>query len=347
MNIGKDLEKFFESIPPGEKTNAVYWLQKKVMKKALELPRDFHTKEEWLEFRDEIREKLPSLIGFPQFDEMKESYVRARIKVGKDVKCERVDIYVDEDYSIPTFVFSPLVTPQKSMPSLVWSPGWRQDKWQRSYQEFGVRMAKQGYVVAVFDHAPYGETTPYINEGNTGMTFVMSMGHLLGISQLALRAAENIRVGEYLRQRPDVDEKRNAIAGLCQGGMDTWLAAALDERFCAVAPIAAVSTFAIHMAEMASYRENGDPSPFPFGILNLCDIEHLHACIAPRPLLVRANLPDDWWPVSGFDDVEFFTRKIYRFFGAEDKVDFAAEVHEHDLTGPFADALEEFLLKYV
>jgi hypothetical protein len=28
---------------------------------------------------------------------------------------------------------------------------------------------------------------------------------------------------------------------------------------------------------------------------------------APRPLLVRSNLPDDWWPISGFDDIESFT----------------------------------------
>ena len=98
---------------------------------------------------------------------------------------------------------------------------------------------------------------------------------------------------------------------------------------------------------MASYRANGDASPFPFGILNVCDAEHLHGCIAPRPLLVRANLPDDWWPVSGFDAVEAFTRRIYRLYNAEDRLDFGAEVHEHDITGPFADALERFLLKYV
>jgi hypothetical protein len=127
--------------------------------------------------------------------------------------------------------------------------------------------------------------------------------------------------------------------------MDTWLSAALDDGFCAAAPICAESTFALHFAEMASYRANGDSSPFPFGILNVCDIEHLHAAIAPRPLLVRANLGDDWWPVSGFAEVESFTRQVYRLYDAEDQVDFRAEVHEHNLTGPFANALEAWLLR--
>ena len=233
------------------------------------------------------------------------------------------------------------------MPALVWNPGWPQDKWDKAYQEFAVRMAVQGFVVLILDHAPFGETTPFEDKSQRGMVHVMSMGHLLGISQLALRAAETIRVGEYMRSRPDVDATRVAVAGLCQGGMDTWLAGALDDRFCAAAPICAESTFSIHMSEMASYFANADASPFPFGILKVCDVEHLHAAIAPRPLLVRANLPDQWWPVSGFDAVESFTRQIYRLYDAEDRIDFRAEVHEHNLTGPFADALEAFLRKYL
>ena len=347
MSIQKDMALFFADEPPGQKTNAIRWLQKKVMKKALELPREFGSVEQWEKFRARIRKDLPAVIGVPQFPPLEESYKRAGLRVGDDVVCERVDVYVDEDYAIPTFVFLPAQPPEAPMPALVWNPGWPQDKWARSYQEFAVRMARQGFVALILDHAPFGESAPYQGVNNVRMTLVMGMGRLLGISQLALRAAETMRAGEYLRSRADVDSGRVAVAGLCQGGMDTWLAAALDEGFCAAAPFCAESTFAVHMAEMASYRANGDSSPFPFGMLEVCDIEHLHAAIAPRPLLVRANLPDDWWPVSGFDEVETFTRKVYRLYGAEDRLDFRAEVHEHDLTGPFADALEAFLVKYV
>jgi dienelactone hydrolase len=208
-------------------------------------------------------------------------------------------------------------------------------------------MTRHGFVVLVPDHAPFGETSDFEHKHGRGMTLLMGMGDVIGISQLALRTAETIRCGAYLRNRPDVDPTRVAVSGLCQGGMDTWLTAALDDRFCAAAPLCAATTFTAHMAEMASYYANADSSPFPFGILKVCDIEHLHAAIAPRPLLVRANLPDQWWPVSGFAQVEAFTRQIYRLYDAEDRVDFRAEVHEHNLTGPFADALEQFLIRYV
>jgi dienelactone hydrolase len=349
MNASKDLHSFFSNEPPGEQTNAIRWLQKKVMAQALKLPRDFNTLAEWEVFRARIRAELPGVIGIPSFPPLQPSRLRARLQVGDDVVCERVDIYVDEDYGIPCFVFSPLKPNGGQMPGLVWNPGWPQDKWERAYQEFAVRMARQGMVVLVLDHAPFGETTPFApgDKMRTGMTLVMGMGDLLGTSQLALRAAETMRAGEYLRARPEVDPRRVAVAGLCQGGQDSWLTAALDERFCAAAPICSESTSAVHSAEMASYFANSDSSPYPFGILKICDIDHLHAAIAPRPLLVRANLPDQWWPVSGFDDVETLTRKVYRLYGAEDRVDFRAEVHEHNLTGPFADALEAFLRKYL
>jgi hypothetical protein len=39
--------------------------------------------------------------------------------------------------------------------------------------------------------------------------------------------------------------------------------------------------------------------------------------------------------------------RLDKRYEAEDRIDFWAQVHEHNLTGPFADALEAFLLKYV
>ena len=333
--------------PLGQKTNAIRWLQKQVMRKAGELPTEFHSQVDWEMFRDRVRSELPETIGIPEFPPLRESLVRGRIQVAAETICERVDIYVDEDYAIPAFVFLPSQLQAEPMPGLVWNPGWPEDKWKPAYQAFAVRMAEQGFAVLVLDHAPFGETSPMQDKAGMGMSLLMGMGDVLGVSQLGLRAAETMRAGEYLRARADVDEKRVAISGLCQGGMDTWLVGALDPRFCAAAPLCAATTYEVHMVEMASYFANADSSPFPFGILNVCDIQHLHAAIAPRPLLVRANLGDQWWPVSGFDDVETLTRQVYRLYDAEDRVDFRAEVHEHNLTGPFADALEAFLLQYV
>jgi cephalosporin-C deacetylase-like acetyl esterase len=336
-HLGEDVN------PPGTRNSIIYWLQRQVAKESLKLKRNFTSLGEWELYKSGLRKKLVDTIGFPEFPAPKPGSVRARIRLGEDVLVERVDVYADDDYAIPAFVFSPIHPPREKMPALIWSPGWPQTKWEKNYELFGERMAKQGFVVLILDHAPFGETAEQDQAVTMRTTLVNSAGMLIGISQLAFRAAENIRCKEYLKQRADVIPDKIALAGLCQGGQDTWLAAALDDEFCAVAPFCAQSTFTIHMTEMSSYRINGDSTPFPFGILKVCDVEHLAACIAPRPLLVRSNLPDDWWPISGFDDIESFSRKIYRFYGCEDNMDFRAEINVHDLYGPFADALEGFL----
>ena len=112
MNASKDFASFFSSEPPGEKTNAIRWLQKKVMAASLKLPREFKSRADWEAFRAHLRQELPAVIGIPRFPPLQESLVRARIRVGADAVCERVDVYVDEDYAIPTFVFSPLRVPE-------------------------------------------------------------------------------------------------------------------------------------------------------------------------------------------------------------------------------------------
>jgi len=345
ISVGKGASWFESPVPPGQSTNAINWWQKKVMAQAKTLRHDFTSLESWESWKADLLRRLPETIGMPPLPPLKESVVRARIRISGCVICERVDIYVDDDYAIPAFLYLPEYPSQEPMTGLVWSPGWPQTKYEYSCCELGVRGAQAGFSVLVLDHAPFGETSFMEHPIPSNMTLVMTMGHLLGYSQLAVRAMENIRAGEYMRSRPDINPSRVVISGLCQGGMDTWLTAALDDGFCAAAPFCAASTFAVHMAEMASYWANGDSSPFPFGILKLCDIEHLHACVAPRPLMIRANLPDEWWPVSGLDAIEAFSRKIYRLYDAEDNLDVAVEVHEHAITGPFADALIQFVLK--
>jgi len=338
----RDMNAYYREPPYGLRTNGMQWLQRQVAKKAATLPFDFSTIVQWETFKGEMRRKLPAVCGLPAFPEMKESFIRGRSRVDEDVLVERVDIYVDEDYAIPAFAFYREST--EKIPALLWNPGWPQDKWDAAYQKFAVRMAKQGMLVLIVDHIPFGETAFNGTDVLQRTTLAMSLCNLIGVSQFMLRVAECMRAGEYLRSRPDVDASRVAISGLCQGGMDTWFTAALDDGFCCAAPICSASTYAVHMTEMASYITNADTSPFPFGVLNVCDVEHLHAAVAPRPLLVRGNLPDNWWPVSGFDSIETFCRKIYGLYGALDQMDFRYEVNEHNLTNQFAQALEQFLI---
>ena len=67
------------------------------MAAARELPRRFDTLAAWEQFRGELRRRLPAVIGRPEFPPLRESVTRARVQVGKDVICERVDVHVDAE----------------------------------------------------------------------------------------------------------------------------------------------------------------------------------------------------------------------------------------------------------
>ena len=188
MNADKDLRSFFADEPPGQKTNAGRWLQKKIMRRSLELPREFDSRPQWEAFRDTLRKDLPATIGLPEFPPLGDSCVRARIHVGEGCICERIDIHVDEDYAIPAFLLLPDPPADSPAAGLVWSGGFTDTKWKPSHQKFALRMARKGFAVCLFDHAPFGETSAYggfwwvEDYVQRNMTLIMSMGHLLGIS---------------------------------------------------------------------------------------------------------------------------------------------------------------------
>ncbi len=204
------------SIPLGQTNNSISWMQKKVMRQVEELPAHFANLADWKAFRQQMRTELPRVIGMPEFPALSspEAEIRARLAVGNDVTLERVDVYVDDDYAIPAFVFGPAAPSERRLPALVWNPGWPEDKYKPTYQQFAVRMARQGFIVLIPDHAPFGESAP-ASEVWVKMTQMMGMGHMLGISQLAMRAAETMRCGEYLRSRSDVrSEARGGFGAL-------------------------------------------------------------------------------------------------------------------------------------
>ena len=103
----KDLQTFFAGEPPGQKTNAIRWLQKQVMRNGrLRLPHDFPTRRRGKPSARRCAPTLPAAIGVPGLSCPGREPGAGAHRVGEDVICERVDVYVDDDCAFPGFVFS-------------------------------------------------------------------------------------------------------------------------------------------------------------------------------------------------------------------------------------------------
>ncbi|MDR0448262.1 MAG: dienelactone hydrolase family protein [Treponema sp.] len=267
------------------------------------------------------------------------------------IRMERVDISFCEGSYIPALVYNPPENIKKAKkPAVIVSPGWPQHKGENSHSWACKKLALAGYVTIMFDHVCFGERSEgfyfdAVNFDGRNQTeiHIESLCVMAGTSIMALRAWDNIRVLEYMLRRPDVDG-RVGIIGLCQGGLDTWMASALDERFTATMVLCGTTSFAAWADELPRLSPLANATPYIPGIMKHGDFKHVFSLIAPRALLAINNFNDYWWPVSGFKETSEFVQNIFGLYGAGDKFQYSLMNREHTIYAYIDDCIE-FLSK--
>ena len=105
-------------------------------------------------------------------------------------------------------------------------------KAEAAYQSFSQALARQGYVVLIYDPIGQGERLQYVNEKLGSRIGVGVYEHLYAGNQQMLvgeffgawRAWDGIRALDYLLTRKEVDPKHIGVTGNSGGGtMTTWL----------------------------------------------------------------------------------------------------------------------------
>lgn len=133
-----------------------------------------------------------------------------------------------------------------------------------------------------------------------------------------------LRAVDFLQRHPAVDGKRIGVVGFSKGGIETWLAAAADERIQVAVPAIAVQSLrwslenekwqaragTVKEAHLAVARELGKKEldaevcralwgrVLP-GILDEFDCPQMLTAIAPRPLLILSGEKDPNCPLEG------------------------------------------------
>jgi dienelactone hydrolase len=189
---------------------------------------------------------------------------------------------------------------------------------------YGLQMAKAGYVTIAIDLRGFGERDdrlkPNHNDlarGRDQCNIHYLFATLLGTTTLAQNIHDNSCAIDYLCGQPFVDPDRIGVMGLSQGGtMTTWMSIC-DDRIKATD----ILCYSDRFADFGYRDTNFCGSQITPGLFALGDVPDLQGLIAPRPLLVEIGVFDDCFlldsAMSCFKEVE----KIYAAAGARDRLE--------------------------
>jgi dienelactone hydrolase len=193
-----------------------------------------------------------------------------------------------------------------------------------AYQGFAQGLARQGYVVLIFDPIGQGERLQYPDEELKSKVGVGVREHLLAGNQQYLigeffgtwRAWDGIRALDYLLTREEVDPKHVGVTGNSGGGtMTTWLCG-VEQRWTMAAPACFVTTFRRNMEnELPQDTEQCPPRALALGL----DHADFIAALAPKPVIILAK-ERDYFDVRGSEETFEQLKKLYRLLGAEQNI---------------------------
>ncbi|MEI7902912.1 MAG: dienelactone hydrolase family protein [bacterium] len=311
----------------------MHYLGERATQMSSELPAIPETLKAWERRRKVVQRQLAARLGLPE-------RVPMRAKITQTA--EEGDLIVEEVmylWADNAYVAANVVRPKTgagALPGLVVPPGWMGDLQQEFYKPFVYQMARKGYVILFIDD-------PHVRKRAAPCEGLYCAASAAGIPCMGIQVFDTLRGFDYLLTRSDVDPHRIGIAGLCQGSEQTWLAAALEERFKIAVPVCGTTTYEQWVRMPAFLSVNlSDPSPYVANVLSDSDWDEIGACIAPRPVYVASNSGDNWWPKPGYQKVISTMEKVYQLYQKPDNFKNLFVLRSHSMT-PFLAELAPWI----
>jgi dienelactone hydrolase len=192
------------------------------------------------------------------------------------------------------------------------------------YQSFAQGLARQGYVVLIYDPIGQGERLQYPDENLKSKIGVGVREHLYAGNQQFLvgefigswRAWDGIRALDYLLSRDQVDPKHVGVTGNSGGGtMTTWLSG-VERRWTMAAPSCFVTTFRRNTEnELPADTEQCPPNALALGL----DHSDFLAAMAPRPVIILSK-EGDYFDARGAEEAYQRLRHLYGLLGAKENI---------------------------
>jgi dienelactone hydrolase len=217
------------------------------------------------------------------------------------------------------------------------------------YQSFAQGLARQGYIVLIFDPIGQGERVQLLSQDLKPLHGIGVPEHNYTGKQMVLNGEylsswftwDCIRCVDYLLSRPEVDPKHIGVTGNSGGGTQaTWL--------CGVEPrltMAAPSCFVVGFETNLKNELPADMEQCPPGAISL-GLDHLDfiAAMAPKPVMLLSQ-EKDFFDVRGAQKSFNELKKLYKLLGAEDNIRFFAGPEYHGFSKHNREAMYSWFNK--
>ena len=296
------------------------------------------TREEFEAWKDQARKTIWNLLGL---DKMESCPLEPKsleiVETEQGILREKILLQVEPDCWMPVYILIPS-GPQRgcfiALPGHMGAgkysvAGCREipavrDAIERFHYDYGMQLAKLGYVALCPDCRGFGERRDESLQKDSEDAFLNStcfqlahMAEPLGQTVAGMCTWDVMRLLDYIKERGEWDTSALGCLGFSGGGMQTLWAAALDDRI----------RQAVISGYLYGYRDsllilNGNCScnyvPHLWEHFDMGDIASL---IAPRPLLVQSCKDDHLNGPRGMANVMEqldIVKRAYRLYGRED-----------------------------
>lgn len=299
---------------------------------------DGFSKEDWRNWKDMLLPEIIKTLGKMPSRVALNSEILAEWQEDGLVK-QKVVFDVEDGLSASAYVFRPAGVNEK-LPAILACHGHTpfgkecvmgnrasselRAKIEECNYDYGLQMAKAGYVVIAIDWRGFGERDdrrrPNMNDifyGRDICNVHYVRASTLGMSMLGMHIHDGSCALDYLCSQDFVDTGRIGVMGVSFGGtMTTWMSIC-DERIKAANVICYSDLFAAF-----GYRDaNFCGSQITHGLYEICDVPDIQGLIAPRPLLVEIGSYDACFEVSTAMECFHEVEKIYTAAGCRAKLE--------------------------
>jgi hypothetical protein len=322
---------------------------REMMRRRAEIRAAVRTPAQVMKLREEVRGKLRACFGpLPERTPLN-ARITGRVERGA-YTIEKLIYESRPNYLVTANLYLPKNRTGR-LPAVLVACGHTQGgKSEPKYQEVSRNLARQGYIVLMYDPPAQGERVEYPDQAGEPVIQWGVHSHQVAGNQMGLlgrtfalwEAWDGVRGLDYLLSREDVDPRRVGLTGNSGGGTQTTWLNALDDRFTMAVPNCFVTRYLNNLEnEEAQDIEQILPGLLAAGL----DMADCYIAQLPRPTQFGGET-NDFFDVRGLRETHEEVKRVYAIVRKADNVGLYTGPETHGYNKGAREAMYAFFNKH-